>query len=340
MGSKCENFTNNEGHSQLASWWIDGFIQDIVTGIGVIGNTMICVILLQKSVRRNTFNQLRVALAFFDIFLLIAMCFTFFLLRSAKDILQAVHPKLLWPFMNISISISIFITVVIAWERYEAINNPYTYKSYHEYRAMKYVTSIIVAVLMLNIGKFFEIQPTPCVERPGFMGVLTLGPIYKNQFYAIYNTVVLRILIGGLIPVTLLICLYTKIFLKIKEHKLTIASQIVTVKKNIKKEERLAITFAGVVITLIICNIPGWLLVIKALIDGGKANDLEYYETANVVRMVFYMLNSALNIFIYLCLDTTFRRELKKFFLCQLRAHVNIRNQGNAPNSTECETAC
>ena len=94
------------------------------------------------------------------------------------------------------------------------------------------------------------------------------------------------------------------------------ASQNATVKKKMMKEQRMAVMFAGVVIALLVCLIPGLLLAIKVLVDGGKAKNMEYYETVNIVRMVFYTLNSAINIFIYTCLDKTFRRELKKFFKC------------------------
>ena len=317
MVSQCKNFTEDGGYSyQLTSWWSDTFIQDVVTSIGIIGNILICVILMQKKTRRNTFNQLRVALALFDIVMLITMFLSFVLLRSAKDILQTVHPVLLWPLMSFSSTISVFMTVAIAWERYGAINNPYTYKSYQEYCAMKYVSSLSVAAFILNFGKFFELQPTQCVERPGFTGVLKPGPIFETHIYAIYNMVILRILIGGIIPLTLLTCLYIKIFLKIQEHKLTMASQNARVKKRMMKEQRMAITFAGVVITLLVCSIPSWLSGIRVLIEGVKAKNMEFYETANILRMVFYTLNSAVNIFIYICLDTTFRRELKKFFKC------------------------
>ena len=54
------------------SLWIDTFIQDIVTGLGIIGNSLIYVILMHKNVK-NTFNQLRVALALFYIILLLTM---------------------------------------------------------------------------------------------------------------------------------------------------------------------------------------------------------------------------------------------------------------------------
>ena len=202
---------------------------------------------------------------------------------------------------------------------------------------MKYVSSLIISAIILNIGKFFELQPTQCIERPGFSGVFRLGPIHKNYVYAFYNMVILRILITGIIPVTLLICLYTKIFFKIREHKLNMASQNITVKSKMVKEQTLAITFAGVVIASIICTIPGWLVVIKVLIDGGEAENLNYYETVFIVRDILFTVNSSINIFIYTCLDTTFRRELRKFLpsilinplKCRKNSHPHPPNSEN-----------
>ena len=323
MVSKCENFTEEEdgGYFQLTSWWIESCTQDVVIVIGIIGNILICVVLLQKHLWRNTFNQLRVALAFFDIILLITTFLTYVLFRSAEDILQIVYPIVLWPSKSFSKTICVFMTVTMAWERYGAINNPYTYKSYEKYRAMKYVSSLIVVAMVLNIGKFLELQPTQCVRTPGFTGLFKLGKIFKNNIIenniiAIYNTVIFKILIGGVLPVTMLTYLYGKIFLKMQQHKQTMASQNATVKKKIMQEQRMAITFVGVVISLLVCITPGWLIVFKVLMDGTEATNLQYYEIVIMVRMAFYTLNSATNIFIYICLDTIFRKELKMFFKC------------------------
>ena len=333
MVSKCENYTQDGDYSQITSLWIVTFIQDVIAGIGIIGNISICAILMQKSVR-NTFNQLRVALALFDIIMLIAMFTTNVLFRSFVDILQAVYPVFLWPLKSFSMTISVFMTVAIAWERYGAINDPYTYKSYQEYRSMKYVSSLTVIALILNSGKFLELQPPQCIERPGFTGVFELAPTFKNRIYALYNVVFLRILITGIIPMTLLLYLYTKIFFKIREHNLNMAARELEarehglcenkrVKKKMMQEQRMAVTFAGVVVASLICTIPGCLIVVQPLINGGEAKNLEYYEILIIVRDVFLTLNSAINIFIYTCLDKTFRRVLRKFFRRLLRKPAN-----------------
>ena len=147
--------------------------------------------------------------------------------------------------------------------------------------------------------------------------------------------VILRILLRGLIPVTLLTCFYTKIFLKIREHKQNMASQNTRAKNKMIKEQRMAITFAGVVLSYLVCTIPGCLVVIQVyMVDGGELKGVKVYDLIIIVRDVLYTLNSSINIFIYSCLDTIFRKELKKFFMHLMRRHVN------SPTSTECETAC
>ena len=288
---------------------------------------------MQKNVR-NTFNQLRVALALLDIIMLITMFTTNVLFRSLKDILQAVYPVLLWPLKSFAMTISVFMTVAIAWERHGAVNDPYTYKTYQEYRAMKYVSSLTVASVILNMGKFFELQPNQCIERPGFSGVFKLASIFKNRIYAVYFNLIISKILIVIIPMTLLIYLYTKIVFKIREHNKNMAShsQNISVKNKMMKEHRMAITFAGVVITSLVCTIPGWLIVAQTVIDGGAAKDLDYYETLFVVRDILFTLNSSINIFIYTCLDTTFRRELRKFLPNILINPLKCRKSPNSEN--------
>ena len=323
MISDCENSTKDEGLTKPESLWVNAYIQDVVTGIGLIGNILICVVLMKKSVR-STFNQLRVALALFDIIMLITMFLTNDLFRSSKDILQLVYPVFLWPLKSFAMTISVFMTVAMAWERYGAVHYPYTYKSYEECRAMKYVMSLTVAALLLNAGKYFELKPTECIEQAGFRGIFKLGPILRNRIYALYyNLIFFKIVIAGIIPITLLIYLYAKIFLRIREQKQHVVSQNARAKDKLVTEQRMAVTFAGVVVTSLVCTIPGLLLVILVVEDGGDLRDLGYYETIFLVRDILFTLNSAVNIFIYSCLDNTFRRELKKFLRNLIRKPTN-----------------
>ena len=100
-------------------------------------------------------------------------------------------------------------------------------------------------------------------------------------------------------------------------------SNIIRAKDELVREQRMAVTFAGVVVTTLVCTIPGLLLVILVVQDGGDMRDLGFYETIFIVRDILFTLNSAVNIFIYSCLDNSFRRELRKFLQSLIRKPSN-----------------
>merc|ERR1712117_486230 len=94
--------------------------------------------------------------------------------------------------------------------------------------------SLTVAAMVLNLGKYFELQPTECIEQAGFRGIFTLGPIMKNRIYALYyNLIFFKIVIAGVIPTTLLIYLYTKIFIRIRKRKQHVVSHIIRAKEEL-----------------------------------------------------------------------------------------------------------
>ena len=323
--SECKNATEDGEDLQHQTFWIDLFTRDNMAGLGIIGNILILVILVQKHMR-NTFNKLLVALALSDTVMLIT-CIVASALRSSKDVLGAIYPLFLWPMRHISITISMFLTVTIAWERLIAVSDPYSYKSNQQYRATKYVASVTIAALILNVGKFFEIEATHCRWAPGlFFGSVKPAALLKNRTYGIYNTVILKLLITGIIPIVLLICMYTKIFLKIREHRKKQAQQNNTIRSNIMKEHKLAGIFVGVVISSLICTIPEVMVKIQSLLLA-LTSKRDYDETLLKVRDSFAILNSAINIIIYFCLSKTFREEFIKLFINLLRNPLKSRNK-------------
>ena len=323
--SECNNATEYGEDLQHQTFWIDLFTRDIMAGLGIIGNILILVILVQRHMR-NTFNKLLVALALSDTAMLIT-CIVASTLMSSKDVLGAIYPLFLWPLRHISITISMFLTVTIAWERLLAVSDPYSYKSNQQYRATKYVTSVTIAAVILNVGKFFEIEATHCRWAPGlFFGSVKPAALLKNQTYGIYNTVILKLLITGLIPIVLLICMYTKIYLKIREHRLKLAQHNNAIKTNIMREHKLAGIFVGVVISSLICTIPEVMVKIQSLLFA-LTSKRDYDKTLLKVRDIFAILNSAINIIIYTCLSKAFREEFIKFFISLLRNPLKSRKK-------------
>ena len=100
------------------SFWVEGVLQTTMAVFGIIGNTIASVIISRKEMR-NSFNLLLVSLACFDSTYLFGQILESF--RKTFNLATELHiilfPHLLYPFNQVAISGSIFMTVAIAWER-------------------------------------------------------------------------------------------------------------------------------------------------------------------------------------------------------------------------------
>ena len=207
---------------------------------------------------------------------------------------------------------SAFITVSIAMERHKAIKNPLKYQS-NERQALKYVSSTMVSSLLLNIHLFFELVNAPCNDGlPGlYFGSVKTSPLYNDEIFTIYNTIIVKLLITGLIPIVLLVVLYGKIYFKMKVHRTNLnrdqegsynATRDQWATKKMNEESKLAAIFAGVVVSSLICIIPDLIVKIQTLaLRYGLNNDMDFKRRSHIreIRDVFTILNSSVNIVIY-----------------------------------------
>ena len=323
--SECSNSTSNGDDFPSTKFWINVFTRDVIALLGIIGNIMILVILRQKQIC-NTFNKLRMALALSDTVMLIT-CLAASILQSSKDVLGKMYPFLLWPMRNIAMTTSAFITVSIALERHNAINDPLKYKSNKRHEPLKYVSSAMMASVLLNIHLFFELVNAPCNDGlPGlYFGSVNTSPLFEDEKFTIYNTIIIKLLITGLIPILLLIVLYGKIYFKMKVHRTNQTHEQGRYNatcdqwssKKMNEESKLAAIFAGVVISSLICIIPDLMVKIQTLALGyGLNNDWDFKRMTQEIRDVFAVLNSSVNIIIYNCLGEEFRKFYRDLFSC------------------------
>ena len=289
--------------------------------LGVIGNILVLRVLLQRNMQ-NTFNKLRCALAAFDIL----HCMTWLLqpmLKNSSDAYVIATPYILWPLMNFSYTASMFMTMAIAVERFVAINDPYNYRMNRRYRAIKYVSLVTIPAILLNITKFFEFEKKTNSESPGVLANddIKLTETYHDQRYAIYNTSIYTMLIRGIIPITVLICIYTKIYMKLKKSHLEPNTSKIKCTDNEAnehkrtREEKRAYTFVGVVVTSLICAIPEMFVQIAFLALGLPRNEIPpWLLILGLASQFFLIINSVANIVIYTSLDKKFRQELRNIF--------------------------
>ena len=152
------NITNECGSSMRVEYeegvwvytaWLDLFTRDMISVLGILGNAIIIMILMQRHLR-NTFNKLLVALAFFDTFTLV-MFLTVSICKTT-NMFHIMFPYFIWPLGNIAVRGSIFMTVIIAYERFMAVRHPLNFNRGQRYRAMRYVIFVIIIDVTFHIS--------------------------------------------------------------------------------------------------------------------------------------------------------------------------------------------
>ena len=99
----------------------------MICSVGLLANGLSIPVLRAKDLYTSTFNRLLIVLAINDIFYL-----TFALAESIRSDLEIdtgdVHTTVfahgLYPFHNIMLCLSIYMTVILAMERYRAVSKP------------------------------------------------------------------------------------------------------------------------------------------------------------------------------------------------------------------------
>ena len=294
------------------SSWIDLFTRDTIAVLGIFGNAIIIMIRMQMHLR-NTFNKLLVALAFFDTFTLIMfLAVTIF---KTSRMFHIMFPYFIWPFGNIAVRGSIFMTVVIAYERFMAVRHPLSFNIGQRFRTARYVFLVIIFDIIVNLPKFFEFEPDGCYG-------IRFTEMYKNKIYSTYNIALYALL--PIINMAVLVYLYVKIYQDIKESHLAPERQTsqdclgsaISRESMRKKESKQAGIFAGVVVTFIICRIPDMFLTIVQIVKSNSATEPPmWFLIAFKIRDICFILNSALNVVIYTCVSKQFRRDLRVAFL-------------------------
>ena len=327
------NVTNldcgNSATVEYEEWssWVDLFTRDIIAVLGIFGNAIIIMVRIQMH-WRNTFNKLLVALAFFDIFTLVI--FLAVTICKTSKMFHIIFPYFIWPFGNIAARGSVFMTVVIAYERFMAVRHPLSFNMGQRYRAVRYVTVVIIVDIILNVPKFFEFEPDDC-------NGIRFTEMYVNQIYSTYN-----IVLSAVVPpvyISVLIYLYAKIYRDIKESHLTQARQTsqdrlggaTSRETTRKKESKQAGIFAGVVMSFIISRIPDVFVTIFQIIKSNSTTEPPlWFLIIFKIRDICFILHSALNIVIYTCVSKQFRNDLRaaffKFINCSTKMPTNSAN--------------
>ena len=241
------------------TWWLEGFASVLIGSMGIIFNTTTIFVLLGSELAASFFNWLLVSLAVFDIFFLLNGILEAFRthLGLGTNIHDIIFVEFLFPFRSIVMCCSMYTTVLLALERYNALVRPISHQGpglragrlslkthfiWHWARLLKYVAPIIILSTLFYIPKRLEIELVKkemcyeSYENGSYYDYkitddnfstdenctvkyeIELTDLRSNNHYILWYQNVSNLLITAVIPLVSLIYLNLSIYLKFKDY--------------------------------------------------------------------------------------------------------------------------
>jgi hypothetical protein len=225
------------------SWWLEGFASILIGSMGIIFNLTTINVLLGSDLAASFFNWLLVCLAVFDnLFLLTGILDAFRNHIGSSSMHDYVFVIFLYPLRSIVMCCSIYMTMILALERYHALATPqashrkgslcrslHTLKNYfktHWTRVIKYVGPVVIFATIFYIPKLFElrlVKQEMCSQNQTgqhcwFQYDVQLAELRKNDLYILWYLNVTNLLITAAIPLLALAFLNFKIFKQLKRY--------------------------------------------------------------------------------------------------------------------------
>ena len=188
----CPIFTERTRNiTDQISFWIGGVLVCHITITGFILNIITMYVLFTDSTMKNVFNNLFISLIISDNISILFMVFETFAtnLGIQTRFHEILYPKFTLPFTNISLTASIFLTIVIAHERYDATRYPISHRqsliSAKARRVLvsKYILGVLVSTIIINMPKFFEAELVwYCSHSKNTTDILLYNTTTENRY--------------------------------------------------------------------------------------------------------------------------------------------------------------
>jgi len=155
LATNCGTDFSNDATVINFKYYCDGLLISVVGCLGLIGN-LIAVIVLARPKLRDCFHQLLLALATFDILYITfgGLNYTFKAFEANNEAFTLAFP-IIFPFTNITMNATIFMTMAISIERFLGICYP-LHLPPHNRKSWFYILPVLILSFVLNIPKFLE----------------------------------------------------------------------------------------------------------------------------------------------------------------------------------------
>ena len=244
------NLTEHEIYVQKEhGWWIQGLASIMMGCFGVIVNILLIIVLSSKEFRKVFFNKLIITLTISDILFLVFNVYEslhLYFIETSYCGFPGYVQFFAYPFRKITMCFSIYMTLILTFERYSAVTNPIRHRS----RSMgsswtklflKFISPVfIISFVIFGTPLFFAFKMERQSHLNDIENVTTLTSSKKvfddnesilevdapmcmtiwwrtNKMYVLLYNNLTNFIITGAIPFVLLLSFNCKIYLTIRE---------------------------------------------------------------------------------------------------------------------------
>eukprot|EP00095_Tigriopus_kingsejongensis_P009500 maker-scaffold1595_size34508-snap-gene-0.9 protein:Tk09500 transcript:maker-scaffold1595_size34508-snap-gene-0.9-mRNA-1 annotation:"mitogen-activated protein kinase kinase kinase 1-like" len=343
---QCSGATDEELELYyMINWWTEGVLQVLISVVGICGN-FVSMWIMSSGRMQSVFNRLLIFLALFDnLYLILSILDSIRHEHGTLNIHYHLFANVLYPMHNASLTCSIYMTVVLAFERYLAVAHPVSYHlSVNDgrqwARITRYVLPVVIFSTLFNIPKFFELRAEEVESHSSLElsngtwfnqthSTVRIQPtrLRLDQDYIFYYQNNARLLITGIIPFLALLGLNYGIYEAVARRKHIFGGLQSSrgggnsiVQQHAAEENRQALMLFAIVIFFLLFNIPRNFLSLNEFISLKQVKE-DYLRGCKGLALwillvgtlshFFLVVNSSMNFFLYCGMSKSFREQLK-----------------------------
>jgi len=245
-------------------WWVQGLGSVMVGCFGFIMNSITLYVLTRQKLKKIFFNKLLTCLAIFDTLFIINGIYESYRLNMTKTdycSMQGYVMLVLYPFRQIVLCCSIYMTIMLAFERYLAVSKPITYRRQsitesENKRLLKHLLPVIIVSVIYTVPSFlsFTIRSFPIPGKDfaisgndsntqssnnsssgndvlEFIYCIQPTELRVSKLFVLCYVNITKFVVTGAIPIICLVILNLRIF--------------IIIRASLKNRERLNISIKG-----------------------------------------------------------------------------------------------
>ena len=223
-------------------WWMEVFGNLSISIVGVVLNIITIVVLLTSNMRDNFFNRLLFCLAIFDSLYLLCEISEVSRLLNPTAAHQRVFAYFIYPVRSVCLCSSIYMTIALTLERYQAITSPVQYRARGgtnmTKRLLTYLLPVLGVTLFYYAPKFFDLEvvkETDCNPGSSYANsskltdgvnhtsnctqeyIILPSQLRTNHHYVLWYMNISNLVLTAFIPVFSLLYLSCKIYLSLNK---------------------------------------------------------------------------------------------------------------------------